>query len=181
MPRPVTLVPRLTCGYQSRDYSGYQAANAQDPSTYADVNLAMTFSALTTHTALTAATPHNIDGGRNQQFTAGMVLCGCCTNRAGGTVWHQSVPYSNYGQSAPRLAGQLGTGVNDGAASPNPWAIERSLKSLDEAATPGLGIADLSCCCCGSPVSTVLARRTAKARSRRLLMKRTRRAAGPVT
>jgi hypothetical protein len=67
----------------SRSYPGYPAANAQDPSTYADVNLVMTFSALTTHTAL-AATPHNIDGGRNQQFTAGTVSCGCCMRRAGG-------------------------------------------------------------------------------------------------
>jgi hypothetical protein len=43
-----------------------QWLSSLDPSTYADVKLVMTFSVLT-HTALTAATPHNIDGGRNQQ------------------------------------------------------------------------------------------------------------------
>jgi hypothetical protein len=68
---------------------GYCGSHPSTRQTYAAVKLAMTFSALTTHTALTAATPHNIDSGRNQQFTAGTVSCGCCMRRAGGTTYGQ--------------------------------------------------------------------------------------------
>jgi hypothetical protein len=74
-----------------------QWLSSLDPSTYADVKLAMTFSVLT-HTALTAATPHNIDGGRNQQFTVGTVSCGCCMRRAAGRV---ARPHQALDQHAP--------------------------------------------------------------------------------